>query len=81
MTAPPLQLPTATTTTTTMSKYKPIGDIIESIVMDRNYDDERYKELCEQIIEELEKQYDRELWSQDERDSWYEYQLWTRLCK
>jgi hypothetical protein len=64
-----------------MSKYKPIGDIIETIVMDRNYDDEIYKKLCEQIMEELEKQYDHELWSQDERDSWYEHQLWTRLCK
>jgi len=64
-----------------MTKYKSVNLIIHNKAEEVEYDAENYQRWCDLTSEELLKQKDIHLWEPDEKDCWFEYQLWLHLCE
>jgi hypothetical protein len=62
-------------------KYTSCEDIIIQIAKREGYPDWEIQEILNEGYEKRNAHSDVDLWTENERSSWYGYRLWRRLCK
>jgi hypothetical protein len=65
----------------TSEYYEYIWDAIIDTATQRNWQDDTRDKMAQTVTNSLEKHVKFEIWTQEQREQWYYYTLWLRMCK